>query len=167
MSYRPCIAFLRYSPSPTPRALPLTIASEFLLGPRHIDSLPPSTQLLPPGATLQMVLLFPPPARARVTPMSVWVAQDGPNVCTGGREASRHGGRDACPVRPGGWRPFGCCGGADPPPPAQAARNKKGLDKVLVSLETGGLRTPTREPERLKAAKAKNARSHAAGTTLQ
>ena len=86
---------------------------------------PDGTVMVQWNQYLQMVLLFPPPARARVTPMSVWVAQDGPNVCTGGREASRHGGRDACPVRPGGWRPFGCCGGADPPPPPCAGSKEQ------------------------------------------
>ena len=88
---------------------------------------PDGTVMVQWNQYLQMVLLFPPPARARVTPMSVWVAQDGPNVCTGGREASRHGGRDACPVRPGGRRPFGCCGGADPSPPL---RRQQGTKKV-------------------------------------
>ena len=80
----------------------------------------------------RMALLFPPPARARVTPLSVWVARDGPKVGTGGRKASRHGGRDACQSDPANGGHSGAAEGLTPP--AQAARNKQGLDKVLVSF---------------------------------
>lgn len=93
----------------------------------------------------RMALLFPPPARARVTPLSVWVAQDGPKVCTGGREASRHGGRDACQSDPANGGHSGAAEGLTPP--AQAARNKKGLDKVFISFNCRTARAPWTQKE--------------------
>ena len=90
-------------------------------------------------------LLFPPPPQAKVTPISVWVEHDGARGRPVGREASRHGGRDACLSDPANGGYSDAAEGLTPP--TQAARSKKGLDKVFVSFNCRTAREPWKPKE--------------------